>query len=120
MPNILQGLTDSPNQQYPITLPDGSVVTMNLYFWPQQNGWFYDLTWNGKTPVWQSLGNQLVSSPNILRQYRNNIPFGLTVSTVDGLDPTGQEDFVDGTCTILLLSVSDIAAIETTFFPGPL
>jgi hypothetical protein len=118
MPNILQGLTDSPNQQYPITLVDGTVATLVLQFWPQQGGWFYDLTWNGRTPAWQSLGNQLVSSPNILRQYRNNIPFGITVSTIDGLDPSGQEDFVDGTCTLLLLSSAEAAVIESTYFPG--
>jgi hypothetical protein len=118
MPAILTGLTDQPNQLYPITLPDGSVVTMNLYFWEQQLGWYYDLSWSGQTPAWQLNGQQLVTSPNILRQWKNVLPFGITVSTSDGLDPTDIEDFANGNCTLLLLDVSDIAAIEAAFYPG--
>lgn len=118
MCSILTGLTDQPNQQYPITLPDGSAATLTLGFWPQQNGWFYNLAWSGRTPAFALNGQQLVVSPNLLRQWRNVLPFGLGVVTNDGLDPTDQEDFVNGNCTLFLLDTSDIATAETTLFPG--
>jgi hypothetical protein len=118
MAAILTGLTDDPNQEYPITLPDGSTVTMDLQYWPQQNGWYYDLSWDGQSPPWQLNGMQLVANPNILRQWKNVIPFGLTVGTLNGQDPTSQEDFVNGNCTMILLNASDVAMIESTYFPG--
>ena len=116
MPSQLQGLTDSPSQSCPIGLPDGSTVTLMLTFRTQQLGWFYDLSWDGKTPPWQHYGNRLVASPNILRQYRNQLPFGITVSTANGLDPFSQTAFIDGTCTLLLLDGYDVASIEAAFF----
>lgn len=118
MPTILTGLTDQPAQQSPIKLPDGSTATLNLFWTPQQNAWFYNLSWDGQTPSWQLNGMKLVAGPNVLRQYRNQIPFGITVSTSDQLDPTSQEDFVDGTCTLLLLDADDVHNIEGAFFPG--
>ena len=118
MSSILQGLTDQPKQQWPITLPEGSTATMYLEYRPQQNGWFYDLVWDGVNPNWQLLGMRLVTHPNILRQYRNQITFGLTVSTPDGTDPTGQEDLVNGKCTLLLLDAADVLTIEGAYFPG--
>ena len=118
MPSILTGLTDQPNQQYPITLPDGSTATMLLQFWPQQLGWFYELTWDGQTPQFEEGLAQLVASPNILRQWKNVIPFGLALATKTGLDPTNQEDFVNGNATLLLLNPSDVGSVETTYFPG--
>lgn len=114
----LQGLTDQPNQQYPIVLPDGSTATLYLRFCPQQIGWFYGLGWNGQTPPFECDGNKLVVTPNALRQLRNILPFGIAVVTPDGSDPAGQEDFVDGSCTLLLLDPTDVASIETTYFPG--
>ena len=47
---------------------------------------------------------------------------GLSVATADALDPTSQEDFVNGNCTLLLLNPSDVATVEADFFvglPGP-
>lgn len=118
MSQIIQGLTDQPKQEQPIKLPDGTTATLSLTFIPQQNGWFYDLSWDGLTPSWQNNGNCLVTGPNILRQYKNQIPFGLTVSTTDNQDPSGQEDFVNGRCTLVLLDPNDVIAIEATYFPG--
>ena len=119
MPSILTGLTDQPNQQYPITLPDGSTATMLLQFWPQQLGWFYSLTWDGQTGGAFAEGlAQLVVSPNILRQWKNVIPFGIAVATVSGLDPTDQEDFVNGNCSLFLLNPSDVGFIESIYYTG--
>jgi hypothetical protein len=117
MPTILTGLTDNPNQQWPITIPDGTTATLSLVYRPQQLGWFYDLSWDGNTPPWQNNGRRLVAGPNVLRQYRNQIPFGLTVSTGNNLDPFAQTAFIDGTCTLLLLDPVDISGIESALFP---
>lgn len=118
MSTILTGLTSDPAQQWPISLPDGTTLTMRFRYRPQQLGWFYDLSWDGTTPPWQLQGCRLVTHPNILRQYRNQLDFGLTISTPDGRDPMSQQAFVNGNCTILLLDASDVIGIEAAFFPG--
>lgn len=119
---IVTGLTDQSPQVQPIVLPDGSTLTAVLTFRPQQGtiqgGWFADYSWDGQSPPWQLNGTCLVTSPNVLRQYKNQLPFGLTVSTTDNQDPQDQEDFVDGYCTLVLLDADDVIAIEATYFPG--
>lgn len=114
----LQGLTDSPKQQYPIVLADGSTVTLYLYFCLQQIGWFYDFSWDGQVPPFAVYGNKLVTGPNVLRTLRELIPFGVGVVTRDGGDPAGQQDFVNGYCTLVLLDQTDVASIEGAYFPG--
>jgi hypothetical protein len=113
---IIGGLTDGSPQQLAIQLLDGTTVTWTLYFDPQQLGWFYDISWDGVNPPFTVNGNRLVAYPNILRQYRNLIPFGLTVTTVDSSEPIGQETFVDGTTTVLLLDATDVINIENAYF----
>jgi hypothetical protein len=113
---IIQNITDQSPQQLTVVLPDGTAVTLVLTYRPQQAGWFWDLSWNGQTPPYQRNGNRLVTSPNFLRQMKNILTFGMALSTKDGSEPTAQEDFVDGTATLFLLSAVDVVNIEETFF----
>lgn len=116
---IIQGLTDNPNQQTSILLPDGSRVMLILGFRPQQLAWYFDLIWtrvDGSTFPIQGL--KLVASPNMLRQYRKRIPFGLGLVTLNSIEPTTQSTFVDGTSQLLLLDAVDISTIEQRVFPG--
>lgn len=115
---IIENITDSTPQRMNLTLPDGSTVTWALTYRVQQSGWFYDISWDGVSPPWVRNGNRLVTSPNILRQSRFLVPFGITVTTVDNGEPTGQEDFVSGYATALLLDESDVLSIEAVYYPG--
>lgn len=115
---IIQNISDSTPQSLNVVLPDGSTVTIVLTYRVQQSGWFFDISWGGMSPPWQVSGNRLVTSPNILRQYRGVIPFGLTVTTTNNGEPTGQEDFVNGYATPLLLSETDVLDIEAVYYPG--
>ena len=116
--NIIENISDSTPQVLNIPLPDGSVVTWTLTWRPNQAGWFYDISWNGISPAWTCNGNRLVTSPNILRQYRGFIDFGISIVTPDGGEPIGQEDFTNGYATAILLDQTDIINIENTYFPG--
>lgn len=118
MPSLLTGLTDSANQQSLIVLPNGSTVTLNLEFWPQQVGWYMQLIWDGQVPAFHIDTMQLLTAPNLLRQWKEVIPFGLGVTTTNGLDPTTQESLSDGTCSVYLLNSSDVAYVDSVFVPG--
>lgn len=116
--NAITGLTDQACQQFNLPLPDGTQATMILSFRPNQQGWYYDLSWNG-TPAWNGLGGQrLVAGPNIIRQFRTQITFGLGCITEANVDPMTQDAFINGTATMLVLSADDVAQIEAELYPG--
>ena len=120
--NALNGLTSQPTQTASVTLPDGSRVSLTLAWRPQQAGWFYDLTWPGSDAFptgFESLGRRLVTSANLLRQFRNLIPFGLAVFTADGADPGTVDALADGTATVCLLNSDDVAALEASVYSPP-
>lgn len=119
--NSITGLTTQAAQNSFLQLEDGSRAQLALFYRPQQLGWFFDLTWPGneRLPVpFASYGNRLVASPNILRQYRKLIPFGLMLYTIDNLEPMGRTCFVDGTADLILLNEADVLEIESRGFRG--
>ena len=119
----ITGITSNPYQIVAITLQDGSVAYITLYFRTQQNGWYADISYSIANVSWPGVkGMKLTSSPNILRQWRNTIPFGLMLVSskangiVGGLDPITINDFQDGSIAVYLLSPSDVQAVEGTFY----
>lgn len=120
--NKVNGLTSQPSQALALVLEDGSRATLALYYRPQQNGWFYDIQWPGTTalPVpFQAQNLRLVTAGNLLRQFRDFIPFGLAVFTPDNSDPMSQTCFVDGSAELVLLGAADVAAIEASVYAAP-
>ncbi|MGB8297056.1 MAG: hypothetical protein WCG85_16630 [Polyangia bacterium] len=109
---LITGITDAPVQTFGLILEDGSKVSGTLRFRDQQTGWFLDVTYG--TVVINGL--RLVSTPNLLRQFREIIPFGLAFTMPAGADPFDLEAFSTG--TFALLEGTDLSDIENTFFPG--
>ncbi len=103
---LIQGLTESPLQKTSQVLPDGSIVTMTLYFSVQQASWFLrELIYEDFT-----LRNiRITTYPNILYQWRNVLPFGLACATVDNRNPNFQEDFSSGSSQLYFLTEDEVA-----------
>lgn len=112
--NLITGITDQPKQQSTIILDDGSTVAFYLEYKPAQHGWFYDLTWG----TFQITGQRLVSSPNILRQFRDQINWGIAILTNDNQEPLWQDSLVTGSSQIYLMNAADLAAVEAFVYPG--
>jgi hypothetical protein len=115
---IITGLTSAAKQSISIPLPDGTSTSIYIEYRPQQMGWFYDIAYSAGVFDFQAKGNRLCPSPNILRQYRSIIPFGISCLTLGNIEPTMQTAFSDGIVTLLLLDSADIATIESTVYPG--
>ena len=78
---------------------------------PQQFGWFMNLVWGNF-----SVNNlRLAVGPNILRQFKNQIPFGIAISGVGNIDPLNQTDWVSNNGFFILTS-DDVAAVETVVY----
>jgi hypothetical protein len=115
---IITGLTSAAKQSISVPLPDGTSTSVYIEYRPQQLGWFYDIAYSAGVIAFQSKGNRLCPSPNMLRQHRAILPFGISCLTAGNVEPTTQTVFSDGTVTLLLLDASDIATIESTVYPG--
>ena len=111
---LITGITDAATQAFNLTLADGSKATCTLRFRDQQTGWFLDVAYG--TVVINGL--RLVSTPNLLRQFHEIIPFGLAFTMPAGADPFDQEAFAGGTSTFALIEGDDLTTVEETFFPG--
>ena len=104
----IDSLTNAPRQNWQIVLDDGSLVDFTMWYCDNQKGWFYSFAYG--TFVVSS--RRMVTSPNMLRQFREIIPFGLAIYTTDEQEPVTVEDFVNGRAYFYVLNASDVAAVE--------
>lgn len=120
--NIINGITSQPVQVMALTLADGSRATLTLYFRPQMNGWYYDIEWPGSPAfltTFKSTNRALVVGANLLRQFRDLIPFGLAVFSVDNTDPMTQACLADGSVNVVLLNQADVLQVEDDVYAAP-
>lgn len=98
-----------PNITIRIGLEDGGTIQLTLNFRSNQRCWFYSISGsNGFT-----LNNRrLVNSPNMLRQFRNVVKFGLACNVSDGGEPWFLNDFQNGRVKIYELSSADVSKVE--------
>ena len=52
--------------------------------------------------------------PNLMRQWRHLLPFGIACAAADGVDPFDIQDFSTGRCQLYLLDDADILELEAT------
>jgi hypothetical protein len=104
--NIIQQITSDPLQQQTLILPDGSSLNMLVYFVPMQFGWFItNLTYG----TFILNGLRITNSPNMLNQFKNQIPFGLACFSTNNREPSQQQDFSSGASTLYLLTQAEVA-----------
>ena len=100
-------LTDAPKQQFNALISGYDSATIYLEYKPQQYGWFMTVTWG--TFV---LSNERVSaSPNLLRQFKDILPFGLMITGDESLDPSAIDSWVEKN-QMYFLDAADVVEIE--------
>jgi len=103
---LIQRVTSNPYQKQTLVLDDGSTVTLTLYFRPMQQGWFITrLEWGSF--VLTEL--RITNSPNMLRQWRNKLPFGLGCFSTENREPSLQEDFSTQASKLYILTEAECA-----------
>jgi hypothetical protein len=95
----LTTLTIQPNQLITTPLSDGSTAQLQFIYRPAIQRWSVDIAYG----TFSAKGLILSTHPNLLRIWRNVIPFGLQVVTVDGTDPFRLDDFSTGRVVIYIL-----------------
>ncbi len=104
----INSFTQGSAQNLTMILDGGSKITFSISYFPNQSGWFYSFTYGDFTVN----NRRLVTSPNMIRQFRGFLPFGFAVTCRDGNEPVFIDDFVSGRVQFYLLDQADVAAVE--------
>jgi hypothetical protein len=105
---MINNLTDNADQLTNFTLPDATVLQLEFIYRPGIARWHMHLT----HPLLTLRGVNLVVSPNILRPWKNIIPFGMAILSTTGLDPMNVTDLSDGTVSVNILSAAEVLMVE--------
>ncbi len=107
---LVQGISKYSLQKQRLILPNGDPFLLTIQYKPQQFGWF--ITDMSYAPTsFELKGARIVTSPNMLYQFKNRIPFGLACFTTDNQEPTNQEDFSSGYASLYVLSEAEVRAL---------
>ncbi|MDD5301501.1 MAG: hypothetical protein PHS14_00215 [Elusimicrobia bacterium] len=112
-------LSDAAFQTTTLQMPDGSTGTLNLYYRASTPRWFFDFL-HPALPQGGPLGDGLVTYPNLLRPWQNLVPFGFACVTLNGQDPVGVQDFINGYATLYILDETDVLTVEAQVFQNVL
>lgn len=105
-------LDNNAKQEITMLLDDNSRVTFNFEYKPNQMGWFFGVKYNEIN--YQNI--RLVTAYNLLRAYRNYLPFGLRVDTQGEQEPTDQNDFINNFAVVYLLTQEDVETVERNYY----
>lgn len=105
-------LSDEPKQKFTVQLDSGERVVFHFEYRPNQIGWFFSFEYNDEK--YQNI--RLTTSYNILRAYRNWLPFGLRCDTLDDEEPIDLDDFATKYATVYFLNSKDVQAIEGNYY----
>ncbi|PHS61063.1 MAG: hypothetical protein COB09_19130 [Thalassobium sp.] len=108
----LNKIDTSAHQNFFLTGISGERINMVLRYMPTQEKWFMDIQWN----TFELFGLCVVNSPNLLRKWRNIIPFGISCNSIDGLDPKFIDAFLTQDSSLYLLDEADVIGIEELVF----
>lgn len=103
----VQNIAATPYQKQSLVLPDGTAVTITLYFRSMQQGWFLENLTYGTFIL---NGVRITNSPNILNQWRNQIPFGLACYSTNNREPGLLQDFSSLASILYILSEDETTA----------
>jgi hypothetical protein len=113
---LIQNLTDDPLQDMTLVLPDGTQLFMEIYFRQYQQGWFINEITYGST--FSVAGLRISNNSNILRQWKNSIPFGLACYSTANREPSLIQDFSSGNSKLYVLTAAEVAQYEVFLSGG--
>ena len=105
-------ISQDPKQILDVVIEDNQTFELKLEYSDQQQGWFYSITF-GDVII---NGSRLVTGLNILRNYQNILPFGISIATDDLSEPIFIDDFSTERVRFILLTQAEVEQVETDFY----
>jgi hypothetical protein len=104
-------LSSDAKQNFQVPITGFDPVDITIEYKPSQYGWFLSLVWGDF-----SLNNERISiSPNLLRQFKNLIPFGILVAGFQAEEPIFVESWLNNN-QFYILEQDELITIETEFY----
>lgn len=109
----LTNITSSSLQTFTFTTEDKTDVTMTMRYMSSQLGWIANISdSNGFTVN----GIALIASPNLLREFKEIIGYGIAITSVTGYDPRNIDSFFSESAIMYVLSNSEVEEIERQIY----
>lgn len=112
---IITEITDDPKQKFTVQREDNETFTLELEFLEQQERWIYNISNLVNSDIVIN-GSSIVSNPNLLRQFKRTLDFGISCTSEDGVDPSFIDDFSSGRVELGILTEAEVQEIEDDFF----
>ena len=101
-------LNDSPKQTFKYNIDGYDAVEIYLEFKPQQYSWFFNLTWG----TFKLFGERVAVSPNLLRQFKDLLPFGIMIEGENALDPFEIDSWINKN-NFYFLTSDEVLTVES-------
>lgn len=109
----ITSITSYPNQRMTLKLENNQGnIDFHLYYKPRIEAWFFDIEYNGNSIN----GLKVCLHPNILRQYRKIIPFGISFISSSKVEPFQLSAFSEKKVRLFLLNKDDVQNIEKNIY----
>lgn len=108
----ITSITSYPCQEMQLVLDNNETVDFKIYYNARTQNWFFDL-------VYKEIKIncvKIVLHPNILRQFRKFIPFGIMFSANDKVEPFQDTSFANGDCIMYVLNSEEVQQIEDSIY----
>lgn len=107
---LISVLNDRPKQTFKAVIDGYDTATITLEFKPEQLGWFMSIVWG----TFELYNERVATSPNLLRQFSNIIPFGILIDGVNAIDPLKIDSWVTDN-NFYILDKSDLDEVEALY-----
>ena len=105
-------ISNKPKQHISLKTDSGENVDFYLEYKPRVESWFLSF----KYKEIEANNLTVCLHPNILRQFRKNIDFGIGFMSDSKVEPFSIDDFKLNKCQMILLSPDDVNNIESNIY----
>lgn len=105
-------LTNEPIQRHQLVLDNNDTVDFRLYFSSRTQCWYFDFAYKELSVKC----SKVVLSPNLLRNFRRIIPFGIAFASDGSTEPFRLDDFSSNRIKMYVLNSEDIESIEQEIY----
>lgn len=105
---LVENISEEARQKHTLILPNGKQVEIILKFIDAQIGWFIDISYED----FVLYNRRIVTGYNIIRSYKNILPFGLACLTDDNNDPLLIDAFSSEYAKFYILTSDDVEIYE--------
>lgn len=111
-------ISNDARQSLTPQLSDNDNFVLNLNYSEQNLGWYFDIIYGDKLNL---VNRRITISPNLLRAYKNNIPFGLACLPINAdlsfaKEPFFIDDFTSNRAALYILTFEELESFEESIF----